>query len=122
MKPILKLKQEFAEGKYCSHCKNWFPLSDAFWYKNKKNKDGFSYTCKECKLKSAKKRRHKLKGEPRNPDETWDIFFRGKKSAYKEIKGRRKFLTGSGDWWDKYYISLQFKIRLRNIIEKNRRI
>ncbi|MBJ9983593.1 HNH endonuclease [Bacillus sp. S70] len=32
----------------CKKCKRIFPLSDVYFFKDKANKSGFKYTCKEC--------------------------------------------------------------------------
>ncbi|MDO6628686.1 hypothetical protein CON15_19940 [Bacillus cereus] len=42
--------------KVCNKCETGYPLTNSFYAKNKKNKDGFENVCKKCRNASAKKK------------------------------------------------------------------
>ena len=39
----------------CLDCKEYFPLTAEYWYKDKRRKSGFNSLCKKCKNKRDKK-------------------------------------------------------------------
>ncbi len=77
-------------GKICPKCKKEYPLDSKYFYRDKKNKDGFSNWCKECHNKSNKqsykKRSVRIQAAAKNDSSVLNINFTGYEQVLDFIK------------------------------------
>jgi len=69
--------------KICTKCKNTFPITPEYFYRNKSHKDGLSSRCKECGRQQRQQNREKLRRRQqryveRNRKEVWDRHYQRK--------------------------------------------
>lgn len=93
--------------KKCSRCKNEFPATEEYFYKDKSRKDGFRYICKHC-LRNIKRLKNG-KRELNINEETTKSTNKSNKDLYKEQynRNKNKILKQRKEYYERNKIHIQ---------------